>query len=688
MQRVRKIENIYFPSWSIPISLLFLCLITYGLLIPKLGFYWDDWPSIWFLRMMGPSSFQESFAIDRPLLAWVFMLTTRLAGESMLAWQILGLLARWVTSLALFWTISLLWPKHRFQAVWIAMIFAVYPGFNQQFISVTYGNAFLVYFIYVLSIGAMILAFRKPRWFWPLIVLSVLASAFSIFTSEYFFGLELLRPFILWFTLRDRMPETSRRIRKVLLYWLPYAFSLIFFVIWRVFIHQSPRAKIIIFDQLLADPLSAILNLLRTILQDFYEVSVLAWAQTLNIRNFWSEYGLNSMLIFFAIIVGAFAYTFIFLMRLQGNGSSPDPNDPQPSRRWARDALILGGLALFFGGWPIWVTNLQIELIFSKDRFTLPMMIGIPILIAGALELVRKTRLQSALVMGVLVALAAGMQYQTAMAFRSDWLALKSFFWQLTWRAPEIEPGTTILTSGLPFKYYSDNSLTAPLNWTYAPNYSSGEMPYMFYDVESRLGVGLSGFEEGLPIDQPYRATSFSGSTSQAFVLFYDPPRCVIVMDPVKDLNVPYKPIFIRDALPLSKPDFIHDDSIDPAKPPISIFGEEPEPDWCYYFEKADLASQMGDWERVVKLGDQAFKSQVEFTRESANEVVPFIEGYAHVGNWDRAVLLSTLAYGASPKMQNMLCATWYFIQEETQSSPSREAAVAMIRDKIGCKLP
>jgi hypothetical protein len=688
MQSVPNFKNFHFPSWSIPISLLFLCLITYGLLIPRLGFYWDDWPSIWFLHMLGPSSFQESFAIDRPLLAWVFMFTTRLAGKSMLAWQILGLLARWMTSLALFWTMSLLWPRHKFQAVWIALLFAVYPGFSQQYISVTYGNAFLVYFVYILSLGAMILAFRKPRWFWPMIIFSVLASAFSIFTSEYFFGLELLRPFILWIALGERVPEIGQRVRKVLLYWVPYAFTLILFVIWRVFIHHSPRAKIVIFDQLLADPLSTINNLLLTILQDFYEVTLLAWAQTLNIRNLWSEYGLTPILIVFVILVGAFAFTVIFLMRLRGNGSAPEQYNPQPSRGWARDAMVLGALALFFGGWPIWVTNLHIELIFSKDRFTLPMMIGCSILITGFIELVRKTRLQSAVALGVLVALGAGMHFQNAMAFRSDWLALKSFFWQLTWRAPEIEPGTTILTSALPFKYYSDNSLTAPLNWAYAPDYSSGEMPYMFYDIESRLGVGLSGFEEGLPIEQPYRATSFSGSTSKAFVLFYDPPRCVIIMDPVKDLNVPYKPLYIRDALPLSKPEFIQGDTEVTARPPTSIFGEEPEPDWCYYFEKADLASQMGDWEKVVELGDKAFELQLEFTRETANELIPFVEGYAHVGNWDRAISLSTLAYGASPKMQNMLCATWYFLQEETNPSPSREAAVAIIRDKIGCKLP
>ena len=61
-----------FPIWTIPIALLATCLLGFGLMIPWLGFYWDDWPAIWFLHFFGPSSFKEVFAIDRPLLSWLF----------------------------------------------------------------------------------------------------------------------------------------------------------------------------------------------------------------------------------------------------------------------------------------------------------------------------------------------------------------------------------------------------------------------------------------------------------------------------------------------------------------------------------------------------------------------------------------------------------------------------------------
>ena len=113
------------------------------------------------------------------------------------------------------------------------------------------------------------------------------------------------------------------------------------------------------------------------------------------------------------------------------------------------------------------------------------------------------------------------------------------------------------MTSEIPFAYYSDNSLTAPLNWIYAPHSSSHAMPYLLYDIEARLGQGLPEIKTGLPIDQPYRAAAFNGSTSQALVLFYDPPRCLKVMNPALDRYLPVKPLYIREATPLSRLDLI-----------------------------------------------------------------------------------------------------------------------------------
>ena len=228
---------------SFPMALIILCLISFVPTIQGLGFYWDDWPSIWFYHMWGPSSFKEGFSTDRPLLAYVFMLTTPIMGESALSWQLFGVFTRWLASLALWWMLSGIWPKHKLQVGWVAILFTVYPGFSQQYISVTYSNAFLVFVMFLVSMGSMVWAHRKPRWFWPLMILSVITSALTMFISEYFFGLELLRPILLWLILDDQQEPFGKRLRRIIVRWLPYLIVAAMFLIWRIFLHETARVR-------------------------------------------------------------------------------------------------------------------------------------------------------------------------------------------------------------------------------------------------------------------------------------------------------------------------------------------------------------------------------------------------------------------------------------------------------------
>ncbi|MCK4901354.1 MAG: hypothetical protein KAS38_21400, partial [Anaerolineales bacterium] len=114
-------NNQFTHSRYFPIALFALCLVSFGVLIPWLGFYWDDWPSIWYLHFLGPAGFVDVFAIDRPLLGRLFWLTTSVLGESMLAWQLFGFTARWLSSLALWWTLRSVWPKHTREVTWVVI---------------------------------------------------------------------------------------------------------------------------------------------------------------------------------------------------------------------------------------------------------------------------------------------------------------------------------------------------------------------------------------------------------------------------------------------------------------------------------------------------------------------------------------------------------------------------------------
>ena len=75
--------------------------------------------------------------------------------------------------------------------------------------------------------------------------------------------------------------------------------------------------------------------------------------------------------------------------------------------------------------------------------------------------------------------------------------------------------------------------------------------------------------------------------------------------------------------------------------PPQFPFGSEPTRGWCYYYEKASYARQVGDWQTVVNLGDQADK--LRLTPQDLIEWLPFLQGYAHFGNQTRLTELAHL---------------------------------------------
>jgi hypothetical protein len=67
--------------------------------------------------------------------------------------------------------------------------------------------------------------------------------------------------------------------------------------------------------------------------------------------------------------------------------------------------------------------------------------------------------------------------------------------------------------------------------------------------------------------------------------------------------------------------------------PPTDVFGPEPPHEWCYYYEKADLARQRGDWDEVLVLGKEALNKG--FAPQDPVEWIPFLQAYAVAGDVD-----------------------------------------------------
>jgi hypothetical protein len=340
----------------------------------------------------------------------------------------------------------------------------------------------------------------------------------------------------------------------------------------------------------------------------------------------------------------------------------------------------LGGFILLVAGWPFWLTGVPVSLGFPANRATLSFMLGVSLLLAGLLSLL-PYRLDWIL-LAVFVALAAGRQFQWANEFRRDWSAQKDLFWQMTWRAPGLEPGTIVMIDE-ELSFYADNSIGAALNWIYAPDNHSSRVDYVLFYPTNRLGGALPSLEPGQPVRYDYLAGQFEGTTSQVVAFSVSSPGCLRVLDPEID---PYNRLIpddslLREAARLSNTAFILDEQT--ARMP-EIYYPEPAHNWCYYFEKADLARQLGNWQEVTELGDIAFK--LEDYPDDPLERFVFVEGYAHTGEWDKALEYSQISYKVSKNFVGpLLCRLWDRIDRLVPVSPEKGEFVIQAKTLFVC---
>jgi hypothetical protein len=352
---------------------------------------------------------------------------------------------------------------------------------------------------------------------------------------------------------------------------------------------------------------------------------------------------------------------------------------------WGWQAVIFGLIGIMIGRVPSWAAGLPLTLQSINDRFMVSMMIGGSLFLAGLLELIFGKSRFRVYVVALVLALGIGQQFYTTNDFRRDWTRQQEIFWQMAWRIPALEPGAVILTHELPLSYETDMGLTAPLNWMYAPDYSGGDLPYALLYTRTRLdGVSLPALEPGQPISFEYRTVDFKGSTSRAVTIIVPPNACLHILDSVYAGGDTYErqPRFLRDAIPLSDPSLILTQAAPPVMP-AALFGKEPEHTWCFYYGKAELARQVGDWERVAALGNEA--REQGFVPGDALEWLPFIEAYVITGEYQVARELSILAYQDDSRPRKGLCHTWQRIQAAGQGHDEIEQLGSEMLEKFEC---
>jgi hypothetical protein len=685
----RKLQNqwLHVGAWLdkpliTPMILLFFSVLSYGLLINRLGYYWDDFPLTYIYNIFGRIGLENYFSTNRPIWGYLYQITFSLFKHPM-EWQLNALIWRWLSAVLLWWILIEVWPKHKYIGMWTGLLFLVYPGFKQQHISVIYSNLFIVFDCFLLSILLNIKALKSYKnkksklLVWIFTGFGLGLSLFNLLALEYFFALELLRPIITWTILSVENSGRSDKIKSFFTHWIPYAMLWFAVVIWRVFFFsfQTHNYQLLFLKSLQSNPLQAVFDLVKSIFMSLWVVLVEAWLGIFKLPDV-SQLGVRTTIMMVAIIVICLVSCFAVLVLTRYLTSD---------RRILIGLITVGFFACLLGGIPWWLIELPPTLRFPSDRFTLPFMIGVCLVIVGVLGIIPTRNWVKGLILAVIIAFSVGSQFQVTNQFRRDWETQRRFFWQLSWRIPKLVDGTTLMVNELPMTYYSDNSLTAPLNWFWSPSNHTQNMSFLLVYPSRRLGSSLRSLNPGTAISIDYLATKFNGNTSQTVSIYYEPPACLRVLDNAIDSNNRMLPPEMQSAAVLSSTDWIQT-NIDSNQQilPEGLYAPEPEHMWCYYFEAADIARQQDRWDEVASLGDTAY-SLNDYPNDPSEHFV-FIEGYAHVNNWERARELSDQAMKISPIMKPLLCHLWNRIDATTSENPKKSDTMTVIYAQLSCE--
>lgn len=674
-----KLHAITFQTSSIVWVCMGVLLLAYGLFVPVLGFYMDDWHHIYFDSQRGLDGLRELFLYDSRPFAYVFYFPIfRVLGYSPQAWQLLSIFLRGLVAWSIWVSLRSLWRNADRQIFWVTLFFLVYPIFRLNFISLAYAMHWFGYALYVLSIWAMLKTIQCPAQARKFMLLGLFLGASHLFLLEYFVGLELARPLFLGLSLAGEAPLRTR-FKKIVQIWLPYAFFLVGFVVYRLAWLPKPyvgyeRNALVLLQELQQAPLQAAWQFAQVALQDIFEILIATWGRLLT-PNFLA---FTEVFRFFTLLMIVFAAASLyFYLRRVIFASAVN------SVGWSYQALFLGFVLTILGILPIWATGQYIttDNPLWSNRYALASILGASLVIVALLEIFIASERKRALVTSVLLALSIGWNIQNANEFRWSWTKQSDFYRQLVWRVPYLEPGTAFLAEGEIFSQMTEIETSFAIGALYPRQDDDFPLNYFFFSLSRRFSDRMDELLQGIPLRYNSFYTIFrKGNSANSLVVSFEPEQnqCLWVLKP-EDQNANFLPPLTAQAVILSNLSLIQPNFSGARPLPENIIGAQHTQTWCYFYQKAALAQQQADWATVMQLWNDAQKNAVH--PKHGYELLPFIEGYARRGDWQVALKLTQQSKQLTRAMTPRLCALWQILQTETPSTPERTRTL----QELGC---
>jgi hypothetical protein len=650
---LNKINN---PCYLYPIFLLLIAFITYGIFISALGFYGDDLTLAWLAYKVGSV---DSFFLNiqnRPLWGQLFLYLTKIISPQPWQWQVYIISIRWLVATEIFFIFRSMRSIDQRISYYVSLLFLIYPGALIYYQPLTFSIHFLALLFLFSSFLLNMISLQNNKWRTHLRLASLFLSMLNLTLTEYFYFLELVRPFFIYLGLKDKEPKQKNKLAAA--EYIPYFILFLAISIYRYFfqtsiVHYQP----ILIQGLQSSPINTIVKFLPNAINDMFRFGLVVWMNTFQQWSNLMQQGRTTtilvvllVLISFIVIYG-FYYKFINRFLVKNKSSIIG----------VFFLLTIGLFALFLGGLPPWIAGLETSIDRTiTNRFSMGFALGSAMFVAGLLGLFPKSSKIPFIVLAAICSFSIGTHAINANLFRYGWIEQKRFFWQMVWRFPSLPSPTTIISDQSISKMAGENSLSAGINWIYFhESYGKTQNQagyYLFYD-EAKVKVGLNDLNKPLP---PMKTGLLGQSSYEDYHLLTveNSGGCMLVLDPMLASLDPNLPEYLKRGAALSDLNFsFNEDLSHTAIMDSQIFGAEPPHDWCYYMEKADLAKSKGEWGEMLRL--KAAAEHEGFSPEQPQQKLLFLYAYLRSGDIQQALSYTREISKSSEGYRPTICKIW-----------------------------
>lgn len=612
-------------------DIFYLLVISAIVFLPysiQLSYYLDDWYYVYDGVVAGPNIFHSMFRVDRPIRGYFFDVFFSLFGPYPLPYHLGAYLWRLLAGFSAFWLLNIIWAENKRTNFLIALLFVLYPGYAWWVSAIEYQPMAVSLFLQIFSVLLTLLSIQsaKPGLKVIFAIMAVVTGWAYIALVDYAVGAEVFRFLCVYLLVsRNTTEKFLRRVQLAIKSSALYLSVAIGYVLWRVFVFESERHATDIDLHLLKFKNSPVDYVFQMGVDFYYSILnsvVNAWSRQIYLRLFDLGFNIPVMSWFLTISVLIFVVLIGFTWKKQGFFSTQNQLQTMP-----REAILIGFLSLSIGILPVIFFERFINLsIYS--HYGLPVSFVSVIFLAGLICSLPIKKMQYVVfcIFIIVAALTHSLIAEKTLILKTSF---ENFWWQAAWRIPEIRPDTTLVTL-YPYERVVDNDLGLPeaVNLIYFPE-PRDENPIRY--LVSTIMPTKGNIEDILAgknkKTQGYRTHEMIVQYKNIVVLTQpNPYSCVRVIDGENFIFSEKDTESIKSIFENSKIDNVR--LVEGLfSPPAYAFGKEPAQDWCYFFEKADLAVQGADWGLAAQFGDEAIARGL--TPFDQTEWFPFIQAYS-----------------------------------------------------------